>query len=90
MSGYQIVTASNSAGLGSGKLINAKAVCPAGTRVLAGGVTQTPPLSFAISLTLSSSYPDTNQSWFAEFRNNEGFSIGTISITVYAICAIAN
>jgi hypothetical protein len=90
VSGYQIVTASNTLVVGNGKFINAKAVCPAGTRVLAGGVTQTAPLAFAISLTLASSYPDTNTSWFAEFRNNESFSIGTVTITVYAVCAIAN
>lgn len=84
------MTGSNSGGLASGKLLNAKAMCPAGTRVIAGGITQTAPAGFAVSLTLASSYPDTNQSWFAEFRNDAGFSLPTITITVYAVCAIAN
>jgi len=58
--------------------------------VLAGGAHQTTSALFAVSLTLASSYPDTAQSWFAEFRNNVGFSIGAVTIVVYAICAIAN
>ena len=90
ISGYQIVTATNSAGLAAGKFLNAKAQCPNGTRAFAGGVSQTPPAGFAVSLTLVSSYPDTNQSWFAEFRNNQSFSLPTVTITVYAVCAIAN
>jgi collagen triple helix repeat protein len=90
VSGYQIVTATNNAMLANGKLMNAKATCPAGTRVFGGGVAQTPPAGFAVSLTLVSSYPDTNQSWFAEFRNMAGFSLPTVTMTVYALCAIAN
>jgi hypothetical protein len=86
MSGYQIVTAvASSANLGSGIKLNAKAQCPSGTRVLGGGIQQT-----ALLTTLLSSYPDTNQSWFAEIRNNQTVLIGAASITVYAICAIAN
>jgi Collagen triple helix repeat (20 copies) len=86
VSGYQTLTASASTlNLGPGILLNAKAQCPAGTQVLGGGVRQTPSLA-----TILSSYPDTNQSWFAEVRNNQGFSIGAVSIVVYAICAIAN
>jgi hypothetical protein len=37
-----------------------------------------------------SSYPATNQSWFAEFRNNLGVSYGAVTITVYAVCVTAN
>jgi hypothetical protein len=90
VSGYQIVTATNSAALASGKLLNVKVPCPVGTKVFGGGVGQTPPAGFALSLTLVSSYPDTNTSWYAEFRNNQGFTLPTISISVYAVCAIAN
>jgi hypothetical protein len=90
VSGYQITSATSSGSVAGGKFLNAKALCPAGTKVLSGGVTQTPPATFSISLTLAASYPDTNQSWFAEFRNNESFSLPTIAITVYAVCAIAN
>jgi hypothetical protein len=90
VSGYQIVTATNSSGLASGKFLNAKATCPVGTKVFAGGVSQTPPAGFALSLTLVSSYPDTNTSWYAEFRNNQSFTLPTISISVFAVCAIAN
>jgi hypothetical protein len=91
VSNYQIVTASASNGnLGNGKLINAKAVCPAGTTVLAGGVQQTTAPTSSVSATMISSYPDSNQSWFAEFRNNYSFSMGAVAITVYAICATVN
>lgn len=67
--------------------ISQTAACPAGTHVVAGGGQQT---TVTLSATLSGSYPDTNQSWFAEFRNLSGVSLGSITITVYAICAIAN
>jgi len=43
-----------------------------------------------MSLTLISSYPDTQQSWFAEFRNNTSVSMGLVTVTVYAICATVN
>lgn len=78
----------NNANLGNGKLINQTAFCPAGTRVVGGGVQQTTVV--ALSATMVSSYPDTNQSWFAEFRNGTGVSMGSITITVYAVCVIAN
>ena len=90
MSGHQIVMVTNSAALASGKFVNAKAQCPNGTRVFAGGVSQTPPQGFAVSLTLVSSYPDTNQSWYVEFRNNLTFTLPTVTISVYAVCATAN
>ena len=86
VSGYQIVTAAaSSANLGSGKVLNAKAQCPSGAQVLGGGIQQSASLA-----TLMSSYPDTNQSWFAETRNNQSFSIGAVAVTVYAICAVVN
>jgi hypothetical protein len=56
--------------------------------VIGGGVLQTTGLP--TSATLSSSYPDTPQSWYAELRNMTGVSLGAITITVYAICANAN
>lgn len=90
VSGYQIVTATNSAALGGGKLLNAKAQCPNGLKVLGGGVSQTPPGTFALSLLQVSSYPDTNTSWFAEFRNIQSGTFAMVTITVYAVCAIAN
>jgi hypothetical protein len=39
---------------------------------------------------VASSYPDTVQSWYAELRNMSGVSLGSITITVYAVCANAN
>lgn len=90
VSGFQIVSATNSAALASGKLLNVKVPCPVGTKVFGGGVSQTPPTGFAISLTLVSSYPDTNTSWYAEFRNSQSFTMPMVSISVYAVCAIAN
>jgi len=80
----------SSANLGAGRLINARALCPAGTRVLAGGVQHTTSPTLAISLTLVSSYPDTAQSWFAEFRNNQTFSLGAVTLVVFAVCATVN
>jgi hypothetical protein len=91
VSNYQVLTGTASiANLGAGRLISARASCPAGTRVLAGGVQQTTTATLAISMTQVSSYPDTSASWFAEFRNNESFSIGAVTLVVYAICATVN
>jgi hypothetical protein len=89
VSGYQIVTATaNNPNLPNKSLISQTAVCPAGLRVVGGGVQQTS--LPGLSAVLTSSYPDTNQSWFAEFRNMSGVSLGAITITVYAVCANAN
>ena len=91
VSNYQMLTGNaSSLNLGAGKLINAKAVCPVGTRVLAGGVQQTTVATIGVSMTLVSSYPDTPQSWFAELRNNQTFSAGAVTLVVYAICATVN
>jgi len=87
MNTYQIASAVNAGTLTSGARLSARAVCSAGMRVLGGGVTQTPPAGFSVSLVQVSSYPDTNASWFAEFRNNQSVSLPSITITVYAICA---
>ena len=89
VSGYQIVTATaNNTNLPNHALINQTVLCPAGTRVVGGGGQQTG--VSGLTATLGSSYPDTNQSWFAEFRNMSGVSLGPITITVYAVCATAN
>ena len=90
VSGYQIVTATNSAALGGGKLLSARAQCPNGMKVFGGGASQTPPGTFALSLLQVSSYPDTNTSWFAEFRNIQSGTFPMVTISVYAVCAIAN
>ena len=83
-----MTASANNANLANKALINQTAVCPAGTHVMGGGVQQT--TAFAVSAALASSYPDTNQSWFAEFRNMSGAALGSITITVYAVCAVAN
>lgn len=89
VSGYQIVSAqATNSNLAYKSLISQTAVCPAGMHVVGGGVLQTTALP--LSATVASSYPDTNQSWFAELRNMSGVSLGAITITVYAICANAN
>jgi hypothetical protein len=90
ISGYQIVTATNSAALAAGKLLNVKVNCPVGAKVMSGGVSQTPAAGFAVSLMLVSSYPDSNASWYAEFRNSQSFTLPTVAISVYAVCAFAN
>jgi hypothetical protein len=56
--------------------------------VLGGGVQHT--TTITMSLTVMSSYPDTPQSWVAEFRNNSSLSMGLVTITVYAICGSVN
>jgi hypothetical protein len=88
VSSYQIITATSTGALPAGQFKNATAVCPAGTHVLGGGGVVQAPL--ASSLTLVSSYPASDQIWFAEFRNNSSFSYATVTIAVYAVCAIAN
>jgi len=89
VSGYQILTGSaNSGNLAAGAQLSARAVCPAGTRVLGGGVQQTTQL--ASGPTVTSSYPDTQGSWSAEVRNNLTFSLGSVNLVVYAICATVN
>jgi len=90
VSGYQIVTATNSAALAGGRLMNAKAQCPNGMKVFGGGASQTPPGTFNLSLLQVSSYPDTDMSWFAEFRNIQSGTFPMVTMTVYAVCAIAN
>jgi hypothetical protein len=89
VSGYQVITANASSGnLGPGRVLNATALCPAGTRVLAGGAQQVSP---SVALTMASSYPDTaQQGWFGEFRNGTSVSYGAVSIVVYAVCAVVN
>ena len=69
-------------------VISQTAVCPAGTHVIGGGVQQTTVITLSAAMT--SSYPDTNQSWYAEFRNISSVSLGSITITVYAVCATTN
>lgn len=89
VSGYQILTGSaNSGNLAAGAQLSARAVCPAGTKVLGGGVQQTTQL--ASGPTVTSSYPDTQGSWSAEVRNNLVFSLGSVNLVVYAICATVN
>jgi hypothetical protein len=89
-SGYQIVTASGTAALTSGMQITTRVLCPVGKKVLGGGLTQTTPAGFALSLTLVSSFPDTNASWLVAVRNNESFSLPSVTVTAYAICSFAN
>jgi hypothetical protein len=87
VSGYEIATATeHSSNLASGAFLSARAQCPAGKRILAGGVQSINiPLRY---LTVSSSYPDpATQSWFGEVRNSGFFSGGSSDIVVYAICA---
>ncbi len=91
VSNHQVVSASASIGnLGPGQLISGRAACPAGMRVLGGGVRNTSTSTFAVTLSLVSSYPDTEQSWSAEFRNNQAFSMGAVALVIYATCATVN
>jgi hypothetical protein len=90
VSGYEIVTAQASAALPIGGLLTAKATCSQGKSVVGGGVTQTQPAATTPSLRLMASYPDTAQSWTGTFRNGESFPLGSVTLTVYAICASAN
>lgn len=91
MSGYQIITATNTGQLAAGKFMNATAVCPAGTHVLGGGgLPQTPLPSNLVLVSVVWSYPDTNQSWYTEIRNNSSVSLASATIVAYAVCAITN
>jgi hypothetical protein len=67
-------------------VISASAVCPAGKSVVGGG---TKALNYARYLTMVASHPDpVTQSWFAELRNINGWSVGFGNeLVVYAICA---
>lgn len=86
ISGYEIVNATgHSSNLASGVTLSARAQCPAGKRVLSGGVRSINSFNF---LTVTSSYPDAaTQSWFGEVRNSAFSSAGVADIVVYAICA---
>ena len=68
---------------------SATASCPNGTQVLGGGVVQTPP-SGNTAATVVASYPDTDHSWFGSLKNANAFALGTVTLTVYAICATVN
>ena len=86
MSGYEIVQAASVhvLNIAVGQVLGARAVCPNGKRVLAGGA-QT--VNANRVLTVTSSYPDTNQSWFGEARNSSLSSNGAADVIVFAICA---
>lgn len=85
VSGYEIVNATtHSANLASSVTISARAQCPSGKRVLAGGVQSINGFNY---LTVTSSYPDAaTQSWFGEVRNSGFVSAGSSDVIVYAIC----
>jgi hypothetical protein len=89
VSGYQKVTAMNTVAMSAGTVLSATAVCPNGTLVLGGGVMQQTP-NATPSASLMASYPDTDHSWLGVFKNSNGFQIGNVTITVYAICATVN
>jgi hypothetical protein len=72
-----------------GSFINATATCPSGTQVLGGGVVQAPP-NATPAATVIASYPDTDHSWFGSIKNANGFALGTVTLTVYAVCATVN
>jgi hypothetical protein len=57
---------------------------------LGGGVRNTSTSPFATGLLFVSSYPDTAESWLAEFRNNQGLSVGSVTLVAHAICASVN
>jgi hypothetical protein len=86
VSGYEIVQASSphANNIAVGQTLSARAQCPAGKRVLTGGV-QT--VNANRVLTVTSSYPDTNQSWFGEARNSSLTANGAADVIVFAICA---
>ena len=80
-SGYQIVNAAFA--LDPGTAWNAKPTCPAGKRVVGGGVTQ--PFDFNTFVLASGPMPD-GSGWIAQIEND---SSGTETVNAYAICVNA-
>jgi hypothetical protein len=81
-------TSTTQAAIVGGNEVIASAVCPAGKRVIAGGVS-IPSGSWARLLTLFSSYPvsgGATESWVVELRNNVSTNLGLVTLTVYATC----
>jgi len=81
-SGYQIVNGS-AIPIPPGGAISAGISCPAGKKILSGGVDTSSTLDATISRSVASS----DTSWNIGVRN-EGSS--TISVTLQAVCAFAN
>ena len=69
--------------------LTAKAACPPGKRVIAGGYNLTGP--FPRSLTVVTSFPETGDGiavdgWIVEFRNNTSTNLGVVNVTAFATC----
>ena len=63
----------------------ARATCPTGKRVIAGGFNLV--TVFARQLTVLTSFPDVDtDSWVVEFQNKTSMNLGVISVTVHATC----
>jgi hypothetical protein len=70
---------------GSG-LIEARAVCPAGKRVISGGFNL--PNPWGRYLTLISSYPEpVTESYYVQLRNNTSLNLGSpVDVVSFAVC----
>jgi hypothetical protein len=69
-------------------IVLAKASCPVGKRVIAGGFNLTSVL--ARQLTLLTSFPEvgvTTESWVVELQNKTSTNLGVINVVVHATCA---
>ena len=66
-------------------LLLARATCPTGKRVIAGGFNLVS--VFARQLTVLTSFPDVDtDSWVVEFQNKTSMNLGVISVIVHATC----
>jgi hypothetical protein len=82
LSGYQRVA--NAAEVPANFTVQGTAFCPAGTRVLGGGVVANASAQQNSNITIASSYPDTDATWIATVvnRNNQA-----LTFTWWATCA---
>ena len=66
-------------------LLLARATCPTGKRVIAGGFNLVS--VFARQLTVLTSFPDVDtDSWVVEFQNKTSMNLGVINVIVHATC----
>jgi hypothetical protein len=67
-------------------VIESRAVCPVGKRVISGGFNL--PSSWGRYLTLIASYPDpATESYYVQLRNNTSLTLGVpVEVIAFAVC----
>ena len=88
MSGFEVVSRPTSAtAVGpNGGLLESRAFCPTGKRVISGGFNL--PNTWGRYLTLISSYPDpVTESYYVQLRNNTSLNLGSpVDVVSFAVC----